>query len=138
MLLSNLGLGVQACYRGPRLYDTDRTKAMVKKSVAWYKDHRDILESDLIHGRRADARDVDWMLHANPQLKEKGMLVVFNPLKQAVDREIKVNLHYTGITNKVRVSREGAPATTLKLHPDETVQVRVQIPAEGMSWYVLQ
>lgn len=138
MLLSNLGLGVQACYRGPRLYDTDRTKAMVKKSVAWYKDHRDILESDLIHGRRADARDVDWMLHANPQLKEKGMLVVFNPLKKAVDKEIKVNLHYTGITNKVRVSREGAPATTLKLHPDETVQVRVQIPAEGMSWYVLQ
>ena len=25
-----LGGGVQACYRGPRLYDTDETKAMVK------------------------------------------------------------------------------------------------------------
>ncbi len=30
MLASNLALGVQACYRGPRLYDTDRTKTMVK------------------------------------------------------------------------------------------------------------
>ena len=49
---------------------------MVQAEVAWYKAHRDILESDLIHGRRADARDLDWMLHVNPQLQEKGLLVV--------------------------------------------------------------
>jgi hypothetical protein len=84
MLSSNLALGVQACYRGPRLYDTERTKAMVKVWVSWYKAHRDILESDLIHGRRADARDVDWMLHVNPTLKERGLLVVFNPLGEPV------------------------------------------------------
>ena len=83
MLVSNLALGVQACYRGPRLYDTDRTEAMVGTWVDWFKAHRDILESDLIHGRRADARDLDWMLHVNPKLKEKGMLVVFNPLPRA-------------------------------------------------------
>ena len=41
MLVSNLALGVQACYRGPRLYDTDRTKAMVKGWVCWFKAHRD-------------------------------------------------------------------------------------------------
>ena len=29
MLTSNLALGVQACYRGPRLYDTERTKALL-------------------------------------------------------------------------------------------------------------
>ena len=31
MMVSNLGAGVQACYRGPRLYDTEETKNMVKK-----------------------------------------------------------------------------------------------------------
>lgn len=30
---------------------------MVKRWVDWFKAHRDILESDLIDGRRADARD---------------------------------------------------------------------------------
>jgi hypothetical protein len=53
-LANNFGAGVQACYRGPRLYDTDATKAVVQKWVAWFKRYRDILESDLIHVRRAD------------------------------------------------------------------------------------
>jgi hypothetical protein len=32
-LAQNLGAGVQACYRGPRLYDTEETKAVVKRWV---------------------------------------------------------------------------------------------------------
>ena len=36
--LANLfGAGVQACYRGPRLYDTEETKPIVKKWVDFYK-----------------------------------------------------------------------------------------------------
>jgi len=39
--LANLfGAGVQACYRGWRLYDTDATKAVVKRWVDFYKRHR--------------------------------------------------------------------------------------------------
>ena len=65
--LANLfGAGVQACYRGPRLYDSDETKAVVKRWVAFYKQHRPILNSDLIHLRRPDARDWDGWLHVNP------------------------------------------------------------------------
>ncbi len=67
--LANLfGAGVQACYRGPRLFDTDETKAVVKKWVDFYKAHRAILDSDLIHLRRADGRDWDGWLHVNPAL----------------------------------------------------------------------
>ncbi|MBX2843075.1 MAG: hypothetical protein KTR26_15005 [Flammeovirgaceae bacterium] len=36
MMVSNLDAGVQACYRGPRLYDTEETKTMVKNQVNWY------------------------------------------------------------------------------------------------------
>ncbi|MBN1125385.1 MAG: hypothetical protein JXA82_10280, partial [Sedimentisphaerales bacterium] len=53
-LANNFGAGVQACYRGPRLYDTDATKAVVKKWVDFYKKYRPILDSDIIHLRRAD------------------------------------------------------------------------------------
>src|SRR6185369_4735366 len=115
MIESNLALGVEACYRGPRLYDTDRTRATVKTKVDWFKAHRDILESDLIHGRRADARDVDWMLHVNPNLKEKGMLVVFNPRSEQVTRTLRVNLYYAGLAGSVHVREEGKAAKRLIL-----------------------
>ena len=138
MLTANLALGVQACYRGPRLYDTEQTKAMVKRWVDWYKTHRDILESDLIHGRRADARDLDWMLHANPKLKEKGLLVVFNPLGQAVERTLRVNVYYTGLSDQAQVSEEGGPATTLPIRRDYTLDLPVQVPPQAMKWFVLQ
>ena len=54
---------MQACYRGPRLYDTDATKQTVIKVINWYKKYRDILNSDIIHLRRADGRDWDGILH---------------------------------------------------------------------------
>ncbi len=69
MMLANLSAGVQACYRGPRLFDSPRTQAMIQEVVAWYKEYRDILESDVIHLRRPDARDWDGLLHVNPRVQ---------------------------------------------------------------------
>src|SRR5438105_5032296 len=50
-LANNFGAGVQACYRGTRLFDTDETKRVVKKWTGFYKKHRPILDSDIIHVR---------------------------------------------------------------------------------------
>jgi hypothetical protein len=138
MIESNLALGVQACYRGPRLYDTDRTKAMVQSKVAWFKAHRDILESDLIHGRRADARDLDWMLHVNPRLKSKGLLAVFNPLDQPVTRTLRVYLYFTGLKDTARLRERDGRANRLKLSRDHTVEIPVTVPAQGMNWFTVE
>lgn len=138
MMESNLALGVQACYRGPRLFDTERTKAMVKSKVDWFKAHRDILESDLIHGRRADARDLDWMLHVNPTLKEKGMLVVFNPLNEPVTKKLRVNLYYTGLTDSARIREQGSTAKRFKLARDYTAEIPITVKAQGMNWFVIE
>jgi hypothetical protein len=138
MLFSNLAMGVQACYRGPRLFDADRTKAMVKRWVDWYKTYRDILESDLVHGRRADGRDVDWMLHVNPLLKHKGMLVVFNPTLSPVERKIRVNLYYTGLTDTAQVTDVDGALQTLSLARDYSVPIHVSIPSGGFGWYVIE
>ena len=56
-MIQNYGSGVQSCYRGFRLYDTERTKEAVKEVISWYKKYRDILCSDIIHLRRPDGRD---------------------------------------------------------------------------------
>ena len=77
-----LSAGVQACYRGPRLFDTKETRSMVVESVNWYKQHRDVLEGDLIRLRRADGRDLDYWLMVKPGAEEAAALVVFNPTKK--------------------------------------------------------
>jgi hypothetical protein len=120
------------------LYDTDRTREMVRVEVQWYKAHREILESDLIHGRRADARDLDWMLHVNPRGKEKGMLVVFNPLNVPITRSLRVPFHYTGLQGSVRIREARGAQRRLKLDRTESAEVPVQVAAQGMSWYVVE
>jgi hypothetical protein len=138
MLFSNLALGVQACYRGPRLYDTDRTREMVAQWVTWFKQYRDILESDVVHGRRADGRDLDWMLHVNPKLERKGMLVVFNPLPDSVTRVVRVNLYYTGLTEQAIVRERGGDPQTLSLGRDYTVDVPVSMGPGEFAWFVIE
>lgn len=137
MLVSNLAMGVQACYRGPRLYDTDRTKQLVATWVAWFKKYREILESDVIHGRRPDGRDVDWMLHANPRLPCRGMLVVFNPLDTPVKRTLRVNLYYTGLTAEAEIREQDAAAQTYPLARDYTVELPVEIGADSFTWFTI-
>jgi hypothetical protein len=138
MLLSNLGMGVQAHYRGPRLFDTKETRDKVRGIVAWYKEHRDILESDVVHGRRADGRDLDWVLHANPRLKTRGMLCVYNPLDRSVKKTLRVDLYYTGLTKEARVSERGNPVQAHVLSRDHSIELSCTVPARGMSWYSIR
>jgi len=137
IMLSNLAFGVQPCYRGPRLYDTQRVKEMIKNNVAWYKKYRDILESDLIHGRRADGRDIDWMLHVNPRLPEKGLLVVFNPTKRRIVKKIRVPLYYTGLKEKALIRQGEEKAKLYSLDPLGFVDLTIDIQPRGFNWYVI-
>ncbi len=137
MLAGNLGFGVQACYRGPRLYDTEETKEMVKQWVDFYKRHRLILDSDLIHLRRADGRDLDYMLHVNPGLSEKGLLMVFNPLDRTVRRTIALPLYYTGLTDTACIREQEKSPRTYRLDRRYTVFLPVELPPRGITWFII-
>ncbi len=130
-MIQNYGHGVQAMYRGHRLYDTEQTKEVVKEVIDWYKEYRDILNSDIIHLRRADGRDWDGILHVNPELDVKGMALVFNPLKTDIEREITLPLYYTGLSTSAKVKVGDAKAANYKLARDYTIKVKVTIPAES-------
>ena len=103
----------------------------------FYKRHRAILESDLIHLRRADGRDLDTMLHVNPRLEERGLLMVYNPLDRTVSRTLRIPLYYTGLTEAARISeREGRPRT-YRLNRRCEVQLDVRVPPFGVTWYLI-
>lgn len=138
MLQSNLGMGVQAHYRGPRLFDSPETREMVKQQIDWYKQYREILESDMIHGRRADGRDLDWMLHVNPRLPIAGMICIYNPLDQEVSKTIAPNLYYTGLRDSVVVSHEGQTSNRMSVDDRHCVHLEVTVPAGGMTWYTFR
>jgi hypothetical protein len=132
------GYGVQACFRGPRLYDTEETKAVVKRWVSFYKEHRAILDSDIVHLRRPDGQDWDGILHVNPQLPQKGMLVLYNPLPSAIEREIKVPLYYTGLTDKAVLKEQSGSVREYTLDRDYSITVKVNIPAKATQWFVIE
>jgi hypothetical protein len=138
MLVSNIGMGIQSALRGPRLYDTEETKAMVTRVVAWYKKYRDILESDIIHLRRADGRDIDYMMHVNPELKEKGFLLVFNPTDQTIRKTIKVPLYYTGLNEKARIREQEGKAKSYSLNRAYEVELEVEVAPNWYNWYVIE
>jgi hypothetical protein len=132
------GAGVQACYRGPRLYDSDDTKAVVKKWVAFYKEHRAILDSDIIHLRRPDARDWDACLHVNPQLSERALAVFYNPLDTPIERRIRLPLYYTGLTDKAVVRYENGATQVLQLERDCSADLNITIPTHSRTWLVVK
>lgn len=136
-MIQNYGAGVQACYRGPRLYDTPETKEVVKEVIGWYKKYREILNSDIIHLRRPDARDWDGFLHVNPDGEEKGLAMFFNPTDQEIRRTIDLPLYYTGLTDKASVRLAEGRARRYTLARDYTVRLDVVIPANGFVWYVI-
>jgi len=137
MLLSNLAGGVQACYRGLRLYDTPETRNLVAGWVAWFKRHREVLESDFLHLRRADARDLDGWLHVNPFGREKGLLALFNPLDKEITRTVTVPLYYTGLTDTALVSRGEEKPRTCKLDRKYNIRLTVTVPPQGFAWYLV-
>ncbi|MBI5914214.1 MAG: alpha-galactosidase [Bacteroidetes bacterium] len=137
-LWQNFGSGVQSCYRGPRLFDSEETKMAVKAVVDWYKAHRQILNSDIVHLRRPDGQDWDGILHVNPNLEEKGLAMLYNPLKKSILRKIKLPLYYTGLTDTATIRVNAGDAKTYPLNRFFEVEIEVEIPAQGWVWAVVE
>ena len=137
-LANNLGFGAQSCYRGPRLYDTEETKAVVVKWVTFFKKYRDILESDIIHLRRADGHSLDGVLHVNPTLPDKGLAVFYNPTSETVSEKITLSLTCTGLTGKVAIREQEKAARTVRLDRKGCLSVNVKILPGSMTWFVIR
>jgi len=138
LMMQYYGAGIQACYRGPRLYDTDETKAVVQQVITWYKKYRDILNSDVIHLRRADGREWDGIMHVNPLLKEKALAMLYNPLDTDITRTIQLPVYYTACHDRLSVRiREGKPKI-YKVDRDYNITVTITIPANSYTWLVME
>ena len=138
-LANNLGYGAQACYRGPRLYDSPETKSAVQKWVNWFKKYREVLESDIIHLKRCDGASFDGILHADPTGKrEKGMLVLYNSTSNALELTVDVPVYYTGLHERVTISEKDEKPETMKVSRDYGVSLKVTLKPNSMTWFTLR
>jgi len=132
------GFGVMPCWRGPLLYDTPEVEAVVKKWVSFYKEHRMILTSDIIHVRRADNQGVDGILHVNSGLTTKGLAVIYNPTSSWQNTSLPINLYYTGLVDVAKVSEQGAPAVSLSLARDYSIELSLNMPPRSATWFTIE
>jgi hypothetical protein len=142
MLVSNLGAGVQAVYRGHRLYDSENVRNKVRNWIDWYKQYRNILESDIIHSssKRANGHSPDWVFHANPKTLQKGIWVSFNPLTTNVHQEIKLNIYYTGLNGTARIIPEGNRNKAFKVTIDQyhSITIPMAWKTKGIRWLTIE
>ena len=138
LMMQYYGAGVQACYRGPRLYDTETTRQMVAKTIQWYKKYRNILNADMIQLRRADGRDWDGWMHVNPALAQKGLMMLFNPTQVPITRTIALPLYYTGLSKTAIIKDAKGVSKTYTLNRDYTIDFTFTIAADSYSWYVIE
>ena len=132
-----MGSGIASCYRGPRLYDTDETKALVMKWVSFYKKYREILSSDIIHIRRPDMQSIDCFMHVNPWLKVRGLVMVFNPTNEHQTMNITLPLYYTGITTVALVSEMEGELFPYILERDYSIQISVDMKPLNITWFLI-
>ena len=137
-LVQYLASGCQMTIRGKRLYDTPETKVMVQKWLDWFRKYRSILTSDIIHVSRPTGRDIDCIMHVNPELKEKAIITVFNPTEQAITKEILIPLYYTGLKNSAMIYEQENSGKKYSLDSSGNAIVSISVPAESFNWYVVE
>jgi hypothetical protein len=130
-MTQNYGSGVQACYRGPRLYDSEETRELVTSKIAHYKKFREILNADIIHLRRPDGRDWDGILHVDPRLEIKAYAILYNPCVEEIQRKIALPLYYTGLSKVANIRIGEGPWTEYTISRDFHTMVEVTIPAHA-------
>jgi len=138
LMMQYYGAGIQACYRGPRLYDTEATKNMVIEVIDWYKKYRNILNADIIRLRRADGKDWDGWMHVDPKGKEKALVMLFNPSNEPMRKEVSLPLYYTGLTETARIRVGEGEAKSYTVSRNYNTLVPVDIPAGGYTWLVVE
>lgn len=136
-LVNNFAFGVQSCYRGPRLYDSPETKAAVIRWVTWFKKNRQVLESDVIHVRRADGRNLDAILHVDPSLL-KAFGLVFNPTNRELKDTFTFPVGYAGLVGKTDATVEGPLVKRKKtaglVIGSKGATVSVSVPPKSFVW----
>ena len=144
-LAQYLGAGTAACYRGGQLWNASKPsgaaiKNSLKKWVSFYKAHREALIQPVVHLRRPDMQSWDGFLHVNPFASAGGDIgvgMLFNPTDSKIDAFVNMNLYYTGATDSVVISINGADTKKVTLSRDYSFDLQLTMPPKSSHTVVI-
>lgn len=64
-------------------------------------------------------------------------VLLFNPTQETITEQIQIPLYYTGHTDVALVSEKGGKAKSYTLNRQFEIELDVEIPSNGYSWYVI-
>ncbi len=64
--------------------------------------------------------------------------MIYNPLDQPVDREVKLPLYYTGLTDTATICEQEGKPKQYTLDRQYNVTVPVTVPARGCTWLLIE
>jgi hypothetical protein len=108
------------------------------KWIDFFKQYRDILESDIIHVRRPDGRGLDCILHVNPNTKPRALAMVYNPLDHPVTKTIALPLYYAGLTDEATIQFGDSTSERYRLDRLYKAHIVVEVPASGNAWVLIE
>ena len=81
---------------------------------------------------------LEWKLHVDSRLQEKGLAMIYNPLSTPVTRTLTLPLYYTGLTRPARVREQDGPPHEYPLNEKREVKVKLSVPARGLTWLTIE
>ena len=79
---------------------------------------------------------IDAILHVNPFIANKGLLMIYNPTSTSVSQNLTVPLYYTGLDASVNVSQEAQTGKVYTLTRDYTITLSITMAAKTVTWFL--
>jgi hypothetical protein len=151
-LAQYLGAGTAACYRGPVVFDAstvnkmlndDRTRAIYKRWISFYKSHRRIIVQPVVHLRRPTLYTWDGWMHIDPNMRhnnEIGLAMVFNPTDRFLSKEVvRLPMYYTGAkVHEVLHVTLNDESSIVRVQGDHSVVVIFDMPPRTIHTIILR
>ena len=83
-------------------------------------------------------QSIDSYMHVNYKLVNKGLAMVFNPLPEKQVMNLTLPLYYTAIPKVAAISEQGGEFKYYPLDMGWKVDVHVELPALGITWYLIR
>jgi hypothetical protein len=64
--------------------------------------------------------------------------MLYNPMNEAITREIKVPVYYTGLHDEVVLQNQNGTSEKIKVNRDYEITINVTIPANRTQYLVLK
>ena len=86
----------------------------------------------------ADGHNLYGVLHGNPSLAVKGLVMVFNPTDKELQQEITLPLYYTGLSGDATVSERDGRGVKTKLDRQYRITLTPKVAPHSNTWFLIR